>query len=393
MEGRREEVEEYGSTGRPTELWQSELPAAYAGKRVLLTGHTGFKGSWLTLWLQALGAEVTGYALAPPSDPNLFIDVDVEDRCRHRLGDVRDLGHVTQVVADSQPDAVFHLAAQSLVRRSYAEPVATLETNVLGTVNVLEAVRRSRGPCAVVVVTSDKCYENREAEHAYVESEAMGGHDVYSASKGAAELVVASYRRSFFPPERLAQHGVALASARAGNVIGGGDWAQDRLVPDLVRALVAAERAAIRNPLAIRPWQHVLEPLGAYLLLGARLLGTATGSGAPFCCAWNFGPAESETRTVADVADAVVSAWGEGGWDAVAEAEAPHEASLLCLSIDKACAQLGWRPQWAFEEACARTVTWYRARHEGASKDALRQMILQQIDAYMSAAAVGGGGR
>jgi len=250
----------------------AELRASFAGKRVLVTGHTGFKGSWLTLWLADLGAEVTGYALAPDTTPALFERAGVEKRCRSIISDVRDAARLAAVVKEAKPDVILHLAAQPLVRLSYEQPLETLQTNVLGTANLLEAVRAAGRPCAVVVVTSDKCYENREWLYGYREDEAMGGHDVYSMSKGAAELVTASWRRSFFHPQRLAQHGVAIASARAGNVVGGGDWARDRIVPDAIAALAAGQAIPVRNPDGVRPWQHVLEPLGGYLLLGARLM-------------------------------------------------------------------------------------------------------------------------
>ncbi|HVE85079.1 MAG TPA: CDP-glucose 4,6-dehydratase, partial [Myxococcales bacterium] len=254
----------------------AELRAAYQGKRVLLTGHTGFKGGWLALWLAELGAQVTGFALPPDTEPSFFNLAGVGDRCRHVVGDVRDPGELSRALSECSPHYVFHLAAQSLVRRSYERPIETLQTNVMGTAHLLEAIRQSRHRCALVVVTSDKCYENREWLYGYREHEPMGGHDVYSMSKGAAELLVASYRRSFFPPERLHEHGVALATARAGNVIGGGDWAPDRLVPDVVQALVDRRPVPVRNPGSVRPWQHVLEPAGAYLLLGARLAGAGT---------------------------------------------------------------------------------------------------------------------
>lgn len=365
-----------------------ELRAAYAGKRVLVTGHTGFKGGWLGLWLHALGATVTGYALAPDTDPALFDDLGLADVCRHILADVRDRAGLEAALGAAQPDVVFHLAAQSLVRRSYDQPLATIETNILGTANLLEALRVLGRPCAVVVVTSDKCYENREWVYGYREDDRVGGHDVYSMSKGAAELVASSYRRSFFAPARLADHGVAVATARAGNVLGGGDWACDRLVPDLMRALEAGRRAVVRNPQAVRPWQHVLEPLGGYLLLGARLMGVGTADRARFCEAWNFGPRAENSQTVATLATAMVQAWGAGGWDAVPEADAPHEASLLRLAIDKAGAVLGWTPRWGFYQTCARTAAWYRARHAGLSAAALREFTLGQIQDYMDAAGV-----
>lgn len=359
-----------------------ELRAAYGGARVLVTGHTGLKGGWLTAWLAELGAHVFGYALEPEDPRGIFVAAGLTTACRHRVADVRDLDALRRTFDEVTPDYVFHLAAQSLVRRSYATPLETLDVNVMGTANVLEAARLARRPCAVVVVTSDKCYENREWAYGYREDEAMGGHDLYSASKGAAELVTAAYRRSFFPPDRLTEHGVAVCSARAGNVIGGGDYSLDRLVPDAVRALRAGQPIPVRNPDAVRPWQHVLEPLGGYLLLGARLRGVGTTMPGRFCEAWNFGPLADSQRPVHALADAVVAAWGAGRWEPRRTADAPHEAHLLRLSIDKAHAALGWLPRWGFDEAVRRTIDWYRAQAEGCAPGALRALCAQQIEAY-----------
>jgi CDP-glucose 4,6-dehydratase len=359
----------------------AELKAAYAGRRVLLTGHTGFKGSWLTLWLNDLGAEVTGYALAPDTTPALFERVGAEKHCRRSvISDIRDLGRLTAVVKEAKPEVILHLAAQPLVRLSYQQPLETLQTNVLGTAHLLEAVRAAGRPCAVVVVTSDKCYENRERHEGYREDEAMGGHDVYSMSKGAAELVTASWRRSFFHPARLAQHGVALATARAGNVVGGGDWAKDRIVPDAITALAASRPIPVRNPGGVRPWQHVLEPLSGYLLLGARLLGPdATSYAEP----WNFGPRLEDARPVREVVEALIAAWGSGSWDDQHDPHAPHEAGLLRLDIAKAAARLGWVPRWHFAETFKRTVDWYRAFHAGAGTDELAALCRAQIHHYL----------
>jgi len=362
----------------------SELRAAYAGKRVLLTGHTGFKGSWLALWLAELGAEVTGYALAPEGEPALFTAAGVERACaRSVLADLRDPARLAEVVRETRPDVVLHLAAQALVRRSYQAPLETIAVNVLGTAHLLEAVRQAGRPCAVVVVTSDKCYENREWLYGYREDEPLGGHDVYSMSKGAAELVTSSYRRSFFPPARLGVHGVAVASARAGNVVGGGDWAQDRIVPDAIAALAAGQPIPVRNPAGVRPWQHVLEPLGGYLLLGARLLGAGGASPADHCQAWNFGPRSEDARPVRDVVEAVIGAWGSGRWDDRHDPAAPHEAGLLRLCIDKATSRLGWAPRWGFDETFRRTVAWYRAYHDGARGEALATLCRRQIADYL----------
>jgi CDP-glucose 4,6-dehydratase len=362
----------------------AELRRAYAGKRVLVTGHTGFKGGWLTLWLRELGAEVTGYALAPDPMPSLFLAAGVERACRHVVADVRDLGRLRGVVREARPEFVFHLAAQPLVRLSYEQPLDTIQTNVLGTANVLEALRLEGRPCAVVIVTSDKCYENRERHAGYREDEAMGGHDVYSMSKGAAELVVSSYRRSFFAPARLAEHGVAVASARAGNVVGGGDWAKDRIVPDCIGALAEGRPIAVRNPAAVRPWQHVLEPLGGYLLLGARLAASSSpAERGAFCEAWNFGPELEDARTVREVVEALIAAWGKGSWEDRHDPRAPHEAGLLRLEIEKARTRLGWSPRWRFEETFRRTVEWYRSFAAGAPPDALAALCRRQVADYL----------
>jgi len=358
----------------------AELEAAYAGRRVLVTGHTGFKGSWLTLWLSDLGAEVTGYALAPDTTPALFERIGAERLCRSVISDVRDLATLTAVVKEARPEIIFHLAAQPLVRLSYQQPLETLQVNVLGTAHLLEAIRAAGRPCAVVVVTSDKCYENHERPDGYREDEPMGGHDVYSMSKGAAELVTASWRHSFFRPARLGQHGVALATARAGNVVGGGDWAAERLVPDAIAALSSGRPIPVRNPDSVRPWQHVLEPLGGYLLLGARLLGPLAAQHAE---AWNFGPRPEDARPVREVVEALIAAWGSGRWDDQHDPRAPHEAGLLRLDIDKAVGRLGWAPRWHFSETVQRTVEWYRAFHGGASADALAGFCRQQIHEYL----------
>lgn len=359
-----------------------ELRKAYAGRRVLVTGHTGFKGAWLTLWLHRLGASVTGYAAPPEHADGLFAAAGIDGLCAHRVDDVRDLDALRAAIRDARPDIVFHLAAQSLVRRGYAEPLETVETNVLGTCNLLEALRREGVRCAVLVVTSDKCYENREWYWGYREDEAMGGHDIYSASKGATEILVSSWRRSFFPPERLSEHGVAVATARAGNVIGGGDLAADRIVPDIVRALRAGRPIPVRNPEAIRPWQHVLEPLSGYLALGARLLGVGTSRPADFCEAWNFGPRLEDSRSVRKLVETMICAWGEGSWEERRDPAAGREATVLRLAIEKAAAGLGWRPRWSFEDAVELTIAWYKAQAAGASGADLRALAEGQIAAY-----------
>ena len=329
----------------------------YAGRRVFVTGHTGFKGSWLTYWLLALGAEVTGYALAPPTQPSLFDALGLADRIDHHVADVRDLGTLHQAVAAAQPEIVFHLAAQPLVRLSYDDPIGTLATNVMGTANLLDAVRRAPSVRAIVNVTSDKCYENREWEYAYRENDPMGGFDPYSASKGCSELVTAAYRRSFFADA----DSPAIATARAGNVIGGGDWATDRIVPDCIRALTAGVPIVVRNPEAVRPWQHVLEPTSAYLWLGSRLFT----HGGTFADAWNFGPLPAGNLTVCQVVDEVIGAWGGGTWETPgAGIAAPHEARFLKLDCSKAADLLGWRPLWTAQHAARSAAAWYRS-HDG----------------------------
>jgi CDP-glucose 4,6-dehydratase len=357
---------------------------AFAGRKVLLTGHTGFKGSWLAIWLQRLGAEVSGFALPPPTEPSNFRASAVRELLvDHFEADIRDQAALTAAVAKTCPDVVFHLAAQSLVRESYERPRATFEVNILGTVGLLEAVRALGRPCAVVVVTSDKCYENREQVWGYREIDPPGGFDPYSASKGATEIVAAAYRRSFFPPERLAQHGVRLATARAGNVIGGGDWAKDRIVVDMVRSLIRGEAIPVRSPHAVRPWQHVLEPLSGYLTLAARMLQSDDPR---WCDAWNFGPLPGEEIPVGRLVDLFLQAWGEGSWADVGDPNQPHEAGVLRLNIDKAIHQLGWRPRWGVAEAVRRTAEWYRRYYRQPDAN-MRAACCEEIDLYSGDAA------
>jgi len=333
----------------------------YAGRRVFVTGHTGFKGSWLVYWLLALGAEVTGYALEPDTDPSLFTELGLGSRMDTHVGDVRNLSHLRSLMSESQPEIVLHLAAQPLVRLSYEQPAETFETNVMGSVNVLEAARDCGSVRAIVNVTSDKCYENREWEFAYRENDAMGGYDPYSASKGAAEIVTAAYRQSFFSGDGSA----AVASGRAGNVIGGGDWALDRIVPDCVRALSEGDPIVVRNPDAIRPWQHVLEPLGGYLWLAGRLFTEGRAFEGP----WNFGPAPSGNLTVGQVVDIVLAEWGEGSWTGPAAGTVnPHEARFLKLDCSKAADLLDWRPVWDANTALVETVGWYRDFYSAAGQ-------------------------
>jgi CDP-glucose 4,6-dehydratase len=347
----------------------------WQGRRVLLTGHTGFKGGWLALLLQRLGAEVTGLSLPAPSEPSLFDQARVADGITHVIGDIRDAGLVLDVVRSARPQVIFHLAAQPLVRYSYGEPVETFATNVLGTVHVLDAARRVGGVQAIVSVTSDKCYENREWVWPYRESDPMGGHDPYSASKGAAELVIASYRNSFFPPAELARHGTGLASVRAGNVIGGGDWAADRLVPDLIRAFLAGEAPLIRSPHAIRPWQHVLEAVFAYVDIAERLI-----AGQPHVAeAWNFGPGDDDTQPVAWIVAELAQLWGVPGQWRQWDGPIPHEAHLLKLDCAKARNLLGWRPTLRLAEALAWIVEWHQTVANGGDA---RSITLDQIDRF-----------
>lgn len=358
----------------------------YDGRRVLITGHTGFKGSWLTYWLLALGAQVAGYALEPPTDPSLFEALALGGRIDHHVGDIRDLACLRKVMTAAQPEVVFHLAAQPLVRYSYDYPVDTFETNVMGTVNVLEAARCVDSVRAVLNVTSDKCYENREWEFAYRENDPLGGYDPYSASKGCSELVTAAYRRSYFAEPSVA----CVATARAGNVIGGGDWALDRIVPDCVRALSAGDPIVVRNPGAVRPWQHVLEPTSGYLMLASRLLGEG---GADFEGAWNFGPLATGSVAVRDVVEMVVAEWGSGKWigpHASTGAPAVHEARFLKLDVSKAVDLLGWRPIWGASEAIRQTVRWHRGFSDGQPE--AEQLTQGCIRDYLAAARAAGVG-
>lgn len=358
----------------------------YQGRRVLVTGHTGFKGSWLCEWLLSLGAEVSGFALEPPTAPALFDQLGLASRMQDLRGDVRDLAALRRVISEVQPEIIIHMAAQPLVRLSYEIPVETFATNAMGTVNVLEAVRGENLSCAVVVVTTDKCYENREWVHSYREEDAMGGYDPYSASKGCAELVVNAFRRSYFS----AQSPVALGSARAGNVIGGGDWALDRIVPDCMRSLSRGEVIPVRNPHATRPWQHVLEPLSGYLLLGARLWENLTpfekmrdsAERACFEGGFNFGPALGSNRPVGQLVEEILKHW-PGRWENQWRGDAPHEASLLNLATDKAHHFLHWKPVWDFAETIERTVSWYR--HEKENPSAVAAVTRQQIADYAQA--------
>ncbi len=399
----------------------------YCNRRILVTGHTGFKGSWLTEWLLMMGAKVTGLALPPATDPALFDQLSLGGRCDHRIGDIRDRVLVRKIIHEVRPDLIFHLAAQALVRLSYAQPVETYETNVMGMAHVLDALRDADWPCAAVMITTDKVYENKEWLYAYRESDPLGGYDPYSSSKACAELVIQSYRQSFFNPAKIQEmfeqkHArsakeenyfsagggkqnspsrsslasvvlatgavqnlplVGVASARAGNVIGGGDWAQDRIVPDCMRALAKGEVISVRNPHATRPWQHVLEPLSGYLLLGMKLHGSLTtdiSQLSSYASSFNFGPPLFSNRPVRDLVVEVLKHWS-GRWVDGSESNAPHEAGLLNLTTDKAAHILGWYSRWGFERTLAATVDWYRGVHV---KDAgiARQIVQDQIKAY-----------
>ena len=353
-------------------------PAFWRGKRVFVTGHTGFKGAWLSLWLHKLGARLSGYSLPPATQPSLFEAAKVESLVPTTYGDIRDPERLTTAVRHAEPDVVLHLAAQALVRRSYSDPVETYATNVMGTVHLLEAVRACPSVRATIVVTSDKCYENREWLWAYRENEPMGGFDPYSSSKGCAELVTAAYRRSFFGQKDSLKRVPALASVRAGNIIGGGDWAEDRLIPDLTRAAFAHTPALIRNPGAIRPWQHVLGPAHGYLLLAQKLWE----NGADFAEAWNFGPADDESRPVAWVADKFSEFWRDGAsWRAGDGSAQPHEAQYLRLDSSKARSRLGWQPRWNIEHGLRRTIEWHLAHNKGVD---MRRFSLNEIATYES---------
>lgn len=345
----------------------------FQGKTVWLSGHTGFKGAWLARWLVELGARVHGFALPPATVPSVFEQLGLAQKLQHETADVRDADAVKKSILRVQPNFVFHLAAQALVRYSYNHPLETYATNVMGTAHVLEALRALEKPCAAVIVTTDKCYENREMDYAYAEEDPLGGHDPYSSSKGAAEIVTSAYRRSFF-----GHSPVRIASARAGNVIGGGDWALDRIVPDCIRALQSGEAIPVRNPAATRPWQHVLEPLSGYLWLATQLYQPTTINH-QLCSAFNFGPDKEANRNVGDLVGEILKSW-PGSWDDQSNPNAVHEANLLMLSTAKAKRVLRWQPTWNFETAIARTVAWYRGVNENAA--AAEHLTLQQIAEY-----------
>ncbi|MCE5302029.1 MAG: CDP-glucose 4,6-dehydratase [Planctomycetaceae bacterium] len=358
------------------------LATQFSGRSALVTGHTGFKGSWLAVWLHRLGAHVSGYALAPPTDPSNFQASGVRGLLQHHYqADILDADSLDRALDETRPEIVFHLAAQPLVRESYQDPRRTFAVNVQGTVELLDAIRRAGRPCVVVAVSSDKCYENREQLWGYREIDPLGGFDPYSASKGAMEIAAAAYRRSFFPADRIAEHGVKLATARAGNVLGGGDWAKDRIVVDAVEHLQSGQAVPVRNPTSVRPWQHVLEPLSGYLALAARMLESDDPQ---WCEAWNFGPMSGDQATVRRLVELLVDAWGCGTWQDRSRADQPHEAGLLRLNIDKAIHRLGWRPRWTLAETVRRTAAWYRRFYVDRPSSML-EACRADIDAYENA--------
>lgn len=356
------------------------IPFSWRGRKVFLTGHTGFKGGWLALWLSQLGASVRGYALDPSSEPNLFTVARVGSVVEDIRGDIRDAAALERAMWEFAPEVVFHLAAQPLVRYSYEDPISTFETNVIGTARVLDSVRRTPSVAAVVSVTTDKCYENKEWVWPYRETDALGGYDPYSSSKACAEIVSAAFRQSYFPVEALGRaggHGVAVATARAGNVIGGGDWSSDRLLPDLVRGFLSGKPVGIRRPHAIRPWQHVLEPLHGYIRLAEKLLT----HDARYATAYNFGPTESDARPVSWIAEEMAGFWGDGASWILDEAPSPHEAGYLKLDSSRARADLGWTPQLRLREALELLVAWYRGWESGSE---MHGFTLRQIEEYRS---------
>jgi len=349
----------------------------WKNKTVLITGHTGFKGSWLSLWLQQVEAKVVGYALAPPTNPNLFEKASVASKMTSINGDIRDLKKLKKVFYDYKPDIVIHMAAQALVRYSYDNPIETYETNVMGTLNVLESIRSVKSVRSAIMVTTDKCYLNKEWVWAYRENEAMGGYDPYSSSKGCAELLISSYRNSYFPNQLFSEHKTAVASVRSGNVIGGGDWAEDRLIPDIMHAIHNKKVIDIRNPTAIRPWQHVLEPLSGYMLLAEKLYT----QGYEYAQAWNFGPLEQDAKSVQWITEYLVKIWGsQSQWNSSHNTQDPHEATYLKLDCAKAHQHLSWWPKWNIETAIEKIVDWHKAE----SNSDLREVCIKQINEYQA---------
>jgi len=355
--------------------------AFWSKRRVFLTGHTGFKGGWLALWLSQLGANVRGYALDPSTQPNFFTETRLGERIEDVRGNILDATKLEAAIREFRPDVVFHLAAQPLVRYSYVNPIETYETNVIGTARVLDAIRRTPSVRAVVSVTTDKCYENKEWVWPYRETDPLGGYDPYSSSKACAEIVSAAYRQSYFPAERLADHGVAIATARAGNVIGGGDWSEDRLIPDMVRGFMSKQPVRIRRPHAIRPWQHVLEPVHGYMLLAQALSGGAADA-AKFATAYNFGPSDSDARPVSWIVEKMTRLWGDGASWVLDDDKGPHEAGYLRLDASRAHRDLSWTPTLNLETALEWLVDWYQSW--GSSSSSTTDKTLQQISEYAS---------
>jgi CDP-glucose 4,6-dehydratase len=362
-------------TVSPAGLAMTQFRAVYGNKKVFLTGHTGFKGSWLLYWLHLLGASVKGYALPPDSQPSLFDLLHGEQLCESVFGDLNDRASLEKALLDFQPDFIFHLAAQPLVRLSYDIPVETFATNAIGTANLLDAARRLGKPCTTVLITTDKVYENQEWVYPYRETDRLGGYDPYSASKACSELIINCYAQSFFNPAEYEHHQMGLAVGRAGNVIGGGDWAKDRIIPDIVRALGTGQPVQVRNPAAVRPWQHVLEPLGGYLLLGAQLAADPIR----YTGAWNFGPHLQDTLPVSALVGTALAAWGGGQYETPILASQPHEAGLLKLDISKALNELNWQPRYSAAQSIRNTIAWYKALANGA---AAADLVRADIEAY-----------
>ncbi|WP_258102282.1 CDP-glucose 4,6-dehydratase [Marinoscillum pacificum] len=351
------------------------IQSSYKGKKVFLTGHTGFKGSWLLYWLKQLGAEVKGYALHPDQSESLYNSMNGDSMCDSVIADIRNKDRLSQEIKEYQPDFVFHLAAQPLVRLSYEIPAETFEVNAVGTANVLDGIRHLKKSCIGVMITTDKVYENKEWHHPYRESDQLGGYDPYSASKACTELVISSYRNSFLNPYDYQNHHKSIVSARAGNVIGGGDWAKDRIIPDIVKALIGNRSIEVRNPKAVRPWQHVLEPLGGYLLLGAMLLKEPV----KHSYSWNFGPQIEDNLDVESLVQTAIKVWGTGKYETQKQINQPHEAGLLKLDISKAMAELNWKPKWSAETTIEKTLSWYKKRLNGVSAS---ELLESDINSY-----------
>jgi len=357
--------------------YKEKLGKAFSGKTVLITGHTGFKGGWLSLWLESLGAKVIGYSLNPPTQPSFFQETDLSGKITDLRGDIRDFNNICSVVQKYHPDFLFHLAAQPLVRASYRTPRETVDINVMGTINVLEAIRLSGTSPVCVCITSDKCYENKEWDYAYRENDPLGGRDPYSASKGAAELVIASYRKSFFGTDG-SKPACAISSARAGNIIGGGDWAEERIVPDCIRSLVSNKTIEIRNPSAIRPWQFVLDPLFGYLWLALKMKENPK----EYSGAWNFGPYYPNNVDVRTLTEKIIREWGTGKWNSVLKSQNNlHEAGLLKLDIAKSMTRLGWKPVYGIDQAIRKTIEWYKTDY--ARTEEMYRFSLGQIDTFL----------